>query len=183
MAAERMQIFVKVSNSRSLTMKVPGPQYKVLDLQSELCARIGIEPLDQQLVYGGRPLRRHGKGDRSQAKMSLADHGIQNGSTIFMLGNIRGGATLGKPRKGFAGKTGEVYYDSAANEEQEREILKRRKQLDAAMETERKNSHMNRLKIQNQWRKIMRIAKVETLQKDIEILSQVRNLFLYSTHA
>ena len=100
-----------------------------------------------------------------------------------MLGNIRGGATLGKPRKGLAGKTAEVYYDSAANEEQEREILKRRKQLDAAMETERKNSHMNRLKIQNQWRKIMRIAKVETLQKDIEILSQVRNLFLYSTHA
>merc|ERR1711990_1155024 len=37
---------------------------------------------------------------------------------------------------------------------------------------EQKNSRMNRLKIQNQWRKIMRLAKVESLQKDIEILSQ-----------
>ena len=40
------------------------------------------------------------------------------------------------------------------------------------MEQEKQNSRMNRLKIQNQWRKIMRLAKVESLRKDIEILSQ-----------
>jgi hypothetical protein len=40
------------------------------------------------------------------------------------------------------------------------------------MESEKQNSRMNRLKIQNQWRKIMRLAKVESLRKDIEILSQ-----------
>ena len=40
------------------------------------------------------------------------------------------------------------------------------------MELEEKNSRTNRLKIQNQRRKIMRLAKVESLRRDIEILSQ-----------
>lgn len=40
------------------------------------------------------------------------------------------------------------------------------------MEDESKNSKMNKLKIVNQWRKIMRLAKAESLKKDIEILSQ-----------
>jgi hypothetical protein len=40
------------------------------------------------------------------------------------------------------------------------------------MEIEQKNSRVNRLQIQYRWRKIMRIAKVDSLRKDIEILSQ-----------
>jgi hypothetical protein len=40
------------------------------------------------------------------------------------------------------------------------------------MELEGKNSSINKLKIQNQWRKIMRLAKAENLKKDVEILSQ-----------
>ncbi|CAM9504932.1 unnamed protein product [Laminaria digitata] len=45
-------------------------------------------------------------------------------------------------------------------------------ELRRCIEQEEKNSQINRLKIQNQWRKIMRLAKVESLRKDIEILSQ-----------
>ncbi|CAM9769764.1 unnamed protein product, partial [Ectocarpus sp. 13 AM-2016] len=45
-------------------------------------------------------------------------------------------------------------------------------ELRRRIDQEEKNSKMNRLKIQNQWRKIMRLAKVESLRKDIEILSQ-----------
>jgi hypothetical protein len=33
-------------------------------------------------------------------------------------------------------------------------------------------AHLNGIKIHNQWRKIMRMAKVEELRKEIEILSQ-----------
>lgn len=33
-------------------------------------------------------------------------------------------------------------------------------------------SHMNGVKIHNQWRRIMRMAKTEELRQDIEILSQ-----------
>ena len=40
------------------------------------------------------------------------------------------------------------------------------------MEDEAKISKINSLKIVNQWRKIMRLAKSESLKKDIEILSQ-----------
>jgi dynein regulatory complex subunit 2 len=40
------------------------------------------------------------------------------------------------------------------------------------MGEEAKNSKMNGLKILNQWRKIMRLAKAESLKKDVEILSQ-----------
>lgn len=45
-------------------------------------------------------------------------------------------------------------------------------ELKEMMEIEQKNSKINQLKIQNQWRKIMRIAKVDSLKKDIEILAQ-----------
>jgi hypothetical protein len=45
-------------------------------------------------------------------------------------------------------------------------------ELRTRMEDEAKNSKMNGLKIMNQWRKIMRLAKAEALKKDIEILSQ-----------
>jgi hypothetical protein len=40
------------------------------------------------------------------------------------------------------------------------------------MSTDQSNAKMNRLKIQNQWRKIMRLSKVEQLRKDIEVFSQ-----------
>ena len=45
-------------------------------------------------------------------------------------------------------------------------------ELRIRMEDEAKNSKMNGLKILNQWRKIMRLAKAESLKKDVEILSQ-----------
>jgi len=49
---------------------------------------------------------------------------------------------------------------------------KARDEIRQRMKTDQKNATINRLKIQNQWRKIMRLAKVEQLRKDIEILSQ-----------
>lgn len=45
-------------------------------------------------------------------------------------------------------------------------------ELRRRMEDEAKISKVNSLKILNQWRKIMRLAKAESLKKDIEILSQ-----------
>lgn len=45
-------------------------------------------------------------------------------------------------------------------------------ELRRRMEDEAKISKVNSMKIVNQWRKIMRIAKTESLKKDIEILSQ-----------
>merc|ERR1719446_1752319 len=47
-----------------------------------------------------------------------------------------------------------------------------RLRLQNQMGIEEKNGAVNRLKVQNQWRKIMRLAKLEQLRKDIEILSQ-----------
>jgi hypothetical protein len=37
---------------------------------------------------------------------------------------------------------------------------------------EQRYAHLNGIKIHNQWRKIMRMAKVEELRREIEILSQ-----------
>jgi hypothetical protein len=45
-------------------------------------------------------------------------------------------------------------------------------ELRQRMESEVRNGKINSLKILNQWRKIMRLAKAEALKKDIEILSQ-----------
>jgi hypothetical protein len=51
-------------------------------------------------------------------------------------------------------------------------ILHKRNQMRAEMDAEAANTKINRFNIQNQWRKYMRMAKVESLRKDIEILSQ-----------
>jgi dynein regulatory complex subunit 2 len=53
-----------------------------------------------------------------------------------------------------------------------KEALFAKKRIKALMERELGFTKINRLKIQNQWRKIMRLAKVESLRKEIEILSQ-----------
>lgn len=45
-------------------------------------------------------------------------------------------------------------------------------ELRRRVEEEGKNTKINKLKITNQWRKVMRLAKTESLKKDIEILSQ-----------
>lgn len=50
--------------------------------------------------------------------------------------------------------------------------LNNKNNLRRKLEDETKISKVNSLKITNQWRKIMRIAKSEALKKDIEILSQ-----------
>ena len=68
--------------------------------------------------------------------------------------------------------------DKPKETEEKSEEMRRQQQLMARaelrhrMETEIKNSKVNNLKIQNQWRKIMRLAKAESLKKDVEILSQ-----------
>ena len=49
----------------------------------------------------------------------------------------------------------------------------RRGELKKALEAEEKCSRLNRLKILNQWRKLMRLVKVEDLRKEIEIISQI----------
>ena len=50
--------------------------------------------------------------------------------------------------------------------------IEAKKELRRRLEDEAKISKVNQLKITNQWRKIMRLAKTEALKKDIEILSQ-----------
>jgi hypothetical protein len=50
--------------------------------------------------------------------------------------------------------------------------LAAKNELRRRMEDEAKISKVNSLKIMNQWRKIMRLAKAESLKKEIEILSQ-----------
>ena len=45
-------------------------------------------------------------------------------------------------------------------------------ELTRRVREETENTKLNTLKIQNQWRKIMRLAKTEALKKDVEILSQ-----------
>lgn len=54
----------------------------------------------------------------------------------------------------------------------QQQMLEAKNELKRRLEDEAKISKVNSLKIVNQWRKIMRLAKTESLKKDIEILSQ-----------
>lgn len=62
--------------------------------------------------------------------------------------------------------------DEKASDYRRQQQLANRIELRNRMDIEAKNSKVNNLKIQNQWRKIMRLAKAESLKKDVEILSQ-----------
>lgn len=62
--------------------------------------------------------------------------------------------------------------DEVIAERRRQQQIAAKAELRARMEIEVKNSKINKLKIQNQWRKIMRLTKAESLRKDVEILSQ-----------
>ncbi len=59
-----------------------------------------------------------------------------------------------------------------AEEDRRRKEEGMRKKLTEDLVEEAKFAKLNLAKIQNQWRKLMRLAKVETLRKDLEIMSQ-----------
>lgn len=103
---------------------------------------------DRQLVSNGRPLR-------------------ELVGRIEALPRLRGGALLGKPVKGRSKIDFEEKFMRQREYDKSHSV-----ELKKKMEQEKKNAKMNRLKIQNQWRKIMRLAKVEALKKGVEILSQ-----------
>ena len=62
--------------------------------------------------------------------------------------------------------------DATSDELRRQQRVAAKTELRFRMGEEAKNSKMNGLKILNQWRKIMRLAKAESLKKDVEILSQ-----------
>ncbi|GBF98175.1 hypothetical protein Rsub_10675 [Raphidocelis subcapitata] len=63
--------------------------------------------------------------------------------------------------------------ESLANEERQRRDAEiARVALRQRQEREQRYAHINGIKIHNQWRKIMRLAKVEELRREIEVLSQ-----------
>eukprot|EP00903_Cladosiphon_okamuranus_P009369 g8933.t1 len=131
---------------------------------------------DVRLVFAGKDL---------QNGRPLLGYGVSGDSTVHVIGRLRGGAQLGKVVKGRSqvkkkgAEKPKEYAELQAKYARMQEMDMARQQAIAAkaelrrrVEQEEKNSKMNRLKIQNQWRKIMRLAKVESLRKDIEILSQ-----------
>ncbi|KAG6946274.1 hypothetical protein JG688_00016125 [Phytophthora aleatoria] len=110
-------------------------------------------------------------------------------SILHLSLKLRGGAQLGKAVKGRS-KDGKGKKDGGreTTEEERRlqesirrmemnDYLKRltvskKALLQEFMAKEEKISRMNKLKIQNHWRKIMRLVKVEALRKEVEVRSQ-----------
>ena len=86
------------------------------------------------------------------------------------------GSAVGGGAGGGGGSGEQTLHDKlqreAKMELQRQYAMRARRRLKADLEREAKFSATNRLMIQNQWRKIMRLAKVESLRKDIEIMSQ-----------
>ncbi|GMI46333.1 hypothetical protein TrCOL_g9572 [Triparma columacea] len=85
---------------------------------------------------------------------------------------------LGKSSKGAAITSSGLAGDESKLHAVKETDLMRAKYLEAKrilkqkMEQEQRNSRANSLKIQTLWRKIMRINKVDSLRKEIEVLSQ-----------
>lgn len=130
------------------------------------------------------------KSMRSGAGSDAVDKEHQQLATLFYVTlRLRGGAQLGKAVKGRS-KDGKGKKDGgreATDEEKRLQDSIRRMEMNdymkkltvskkallkEFMEKEEKISRMNKLKIQNHWRKIMRLVKVEALRKEVEIRSQ-----------
>lgn len=79
---------------------------------------------------------------------------------------------MAKGKKGKGGKeTKQEDPEKMAELRRQQQVIAKA-ELRRRIEEESSNSKINNLKILNQWRKIMRLAKTEALKKDIEILSQ-----------
>lgn len=103
---------------------------------------------------------------------SLRDCGVTDRSLVSVRGALVGGALLGKPVKGRSKDFERKFMKQREYDVENQKHKAARAELLEKMEVEKTNSRMNRLKIQNQWRKIMRLAKVDSLRLGIEILSQ-----------
>ncbi|DBA04876.1 TPA: hypothetical protein N0F65_006878 [Lagenidium giganteum] len=114
---------------------------------------------------------------------------IEAGAVVEIALRLRGGAQLGKAVKGRS-KDGKGKRDGGRESTEEEKRLQdsirrmemndymkkltmsKKALLKEFMDKEEKISRMNKLKIQNHWRKIMRLVKVESLRKEVEIRSQ-----------
>eukprot|EP00941_MAST-03F_sp_MAST-3F-sp1_P003751 g3751.t1 len=182
-----MQIFVKSVGGKTLTLSV-SPSTSIETVRDKIRCKSSFDTeakptchysFSSRLVFGGKQLE-NGR--------SLSDYAISSYSTIDELLPLCGGAQLGKAVKGKSkrvedeqGQSGPTDAERRLQERVQRmkendlrrqTALKRRNELKNRMLVEQKHSRMNLLKIQNQWRKIMRLAKVQSLRKDIDVLAQ-----------
>lgn len=79
---------------------------------------------------------------------------------------------MAKGKKGKGGKEAKQEDPEKLAELRRQQQIIAKAELRRRVEEESANTKINNLKIINQWRKIMRLAKTEALKKDIEILSQ-----------
>jgi len=168
-----MQIFVVADRTHTVEVQ---PSDLVLDVKRSITKAIGLAPSEQRLVFAGRQM---------EDANTLAQYNVQRGSTFHLLSRLLGSAQLGKAVKGKS-KESVAQQHNRINERKYRkrtqtmdemdrrkkEAMKQKAQLRAHMEMEQKYTRMNLLKIQNQWRKIMRLAKVSELRKEIDVIKQ-----------
>jgi len=168
-----MQIFVLSSSTTPFQVEHTD---LVSTLKGHIEAKLGTSSDEQRLIFAGRQL---------EDEHCLGDYNVQNGSTIHLSLRLLGSAQLGKPVKG---KSKEVVratkkIDAAQRLEKKVQLmaemdlkkklaLKAKARLRRQLEMEQKYGRMNQMKIQNQWRKIMRIAKVQSLRSHIDIIKQ-----------
>ena len=85
---------------------------------------------------------------------------LSDGSVLLLLPRMLGGALLGKSLKGRTPGLDleEKFMRQREYDAQNQKYQVARNELNRRMEQERANAQINQLKIQNQWRKIMRLA-------------------------
>ncbi|KAH8059760.1 hypothetical protein JL721_9178 [Aureococcus anophagefferens] len=160
-----MQLLLR-HGDQSLVVTV-GADATVGELRDAVAARTSAD-MDAHSLQSSRKVL-GGKALRQKLREFVGE-----GSQLSLVPRCRGGALLGKPVKGRSKGLDfeEKFMRQREYDAQNQKYQAARNELKQRMEQEKANSRMNRLKIQNQWRKIMRLAKVESLRKGIEILSQ-----------
>ena len=84
----------------------------------------------------------------------------------------KGGGGKGKDKKKKGGKGGAGDVDTGEDDLKRKRRLERANLMKEKRAEEERFSALNNLRIQQQWRRSMRLTKVEELRKDIEVLSQ-----------
>lgn len=86
------QIFVKGLSGKTISINDVYRDTTVKEIKVKVQDKEAIPVEDQRLIFAGKELTEHLRGDTNLRQMTCEDYNLQRESTLFLVGRLKGGA-------------------------------------------------------------------------------------------